>query len=51
MVTWTTFKSNKLREGVLQFFEIIHQGPHDTIIFHVIWNEKVSVNGENFLKL
>ena len=38
-----TFKSNKLRE----IFEIIRQGPQDTIFFNIP-NEKVGVNGENF---
>ena len=45
MVTRTTFKSNKLLKGrSIIIFEIIHQGPQDTIIFH-IQNKKVCVNG------
>ena len=50
MMTRRTFQYNKLGEGVLQFLKIIHQGPQDTIIFH-IQHEKVSVDGENFSML
>ena len=46
MVMSTTFISNKQREGVLQFLKKIHQGPQDTIIFH-IQNEKVGVMVKN----
>ena len=46
MVMRTSFKSNKLREGVLQFL-IIHHGPLDTIIVR-IQNENVVVNGDTF---
>ena len=51
MVTRTTFKSNKGKEyKCITIFEIIHQGPQDTIIYY-IQNEKVGVNGDNFSML
>ena len=45
MAKRATFKSTKGRR--ITIFEIIHQGPQDTIIFH-IQNKKVGVNCENF---
>ena len=49
-MTRTTFKYNKLREGVLQFLKINQQGLQDTIIFH-IQDKNVGVNGENISML
>ena len=51
MVTRTTLKSNTPRESVrISSFEIIRQGPQETIIVH-IQNEKIGVIGEKLSML
>ena len=47
MVTRTTLKFKKTKARSFTILEIIHQGPQDTIIFH-IQNKKVGVNGDMF---